>query len=665
MLVATDLAVKIVESLIDDEVRTSLHIENRGSQPLAGDWRLYFSLGLTPLPDETRVNQVLLDGRYGYLEPSSDWLPLPPGEKVSIDVRNWLFTGMLLVARQGFHVTRLVKGEEQLLGEPTCLPPELMPLTAARNKSRLKAREMSAEVDASRLAIPAVKEASFGNEEITFTGLKVSSGLVGEEEYLRWMLDELGMSAGKLPVTLGTGNLPDSSYELSIRKTGINIIGQDAASVFAGIQTLRQLLRKKGKGFAAPLAEIRDKPDFAHRALLVDLARHFQGVQQLRKTIDALASYKMNRLHLGISNDEGWRLAISGLPELTEIGSKRGFGEGCLQPAWGDNHEVVGGFLSRREFVELLKFAATRHVEIILELNLPGHANALLRSLDASDEWQLTDPEDRSSYQSAQGYRQNVINVGCEDSYRLARHIITDIKSMYEEAGLPLKHIHLGGDEVPPGVWLGSPKCRQLPVWQKGWKPEDPEQAEQITRALMQYHYERVVSLVQDVAPETTPGFWHEMARHGDDRAWFNVWLTETGDPDVLEQIRQKGQRLVICNASYLYLDQPYVMAADEPGLPWAGCIDTQAIHDFEPLASWQLENSREQVAGIQAQLWTETVFTPELMDYYLFPRLLAVAERGWNSEADANNWPGFHSALVNREVKWLKRLGVQGRPAP
>ena len=157
-----------------------------------------------------------------------------------------------------------------------------------------------------------------------------------------------------------------------------------------------------------------------------------------------MSTYKMNRLQLGISNDEGWRLAIQSIPELTEVGARRSYSryttEGVLRalyPAWGDDHHDYEGFLSREDFVSLLKHAKKHHVEVILEFNLPGHANAFIQSVSQNDQWRLVDPEDTSQYRSAQGYTNNVINVGMEDNYRIAKIILEEIKSLYEEAHLP------------------------------------------------------------------------------------------------------------------------------------------------------------------------------------------------------------------------------------
>lgn len=146
--------------------------------------------------------------------------------------------------------------------------------------------------------------------------------------------------------------------------------------------------------------------------------------------------------------------------------------------------------------------------------------------------------------------------------------------------------------------------------------------------------------------------------------AAYNIWTTEAGDPAPLAAIMDRQQSFIISNASYLYLDMPYGLDPDEPGLPWAAYTDTRSIFEFDPIAAWNIPpESLGQVQGLQAQLWSETVTDESLMDYYLFPRLLAVAERAWNRTPVSGTWQWFLSALEQRELPWLASKGVSYRP--
>ncbi len=637
-MIASDLALKFFETRSGDtDIGTFLKIENQGDRPILRNWRLYFSLGLTPC-ENTLLKQVLIDGRYGYLEPTDAWQPIQPRASMQVQVENWLFSGMRLLTRQGFFLVELDEhGDEVFLGEPPCLAPELQPLTDIRNPS---ITAMTPGVRTSENAPP---------ETVDEPHTIIPSPKVTELSETHLHID-----------TLTTTRMIDASlakgYELEISDTGISIRAGSETQAFYAEQTLEQLAANGN----LPAATVSDHPDFDHRGLFIDIARHFHDSKQLTKIIRAMSCYKLNRLQLGISNDEGWRLEINGLPELTEIGARRGrFGP--IYPSWGDGPEEVSGHLTRQEFVELLTFAADHHVTIIPEINVPGHANALLRAFDHSMDWQLTEPEDASSYRSAQDYCCNVVNVGLEDTYRVMEIIISDIQCMFDEAGVPLEFLHLGGDEVPHGAWLHSPACRNLEVWDSAWDMNNPENQNRATAALMGYHYRRMLEIVSKIAPETRTGFWHEMALHGDERSYYNVWLTDAGDRSALDHILDNKFMFVISNASHLYLDMPYAMAADEPGLPWANYTDTEDIYRFNPVSAWNL-SANDQIMGIQAQLWTETVFTGELMDYYLFPRLLAVAERAWNHRPVGECWPDFYHAIQRREMDRLLAAGLNPR---
>ena len=477
-------------------------------------------------------------------------------------------------------------------------------------------------------------------------------------------------------------DLEPGTYRLDATPEKVSIEGGDACAVYHATHTFRQLITRTDRGCRLNIAHIEDSPDFTHRALFLDIARHFQPLEQIRKTIEIMSAYKLNLLQLGISNDEGWRLEIPAVPELTRIGSRREHhvreSNGnirALYPAWGDNHEPHRGFLTTDDFINLLQFAHQHHVEIVVEFNLPGHANALIRSLEGSELYQLIDPDDKSQHQSAQGYTHNVVNVCLPSTYKLAEVILTDIKTLYARAEVPFSTIHFGGDETPAGAWLGSPVCRASPWWNPKWDPDQPDDAEAATRALMRAHYQQITQVAEKVAPGIRTGFWHEMSPYADEpqkkgaQQYFNVWTTEAGNRDthkvLPEDILNRKQQLVISNASFLYLDMPYELHEAEPGLPWAGYIDTARIYHFDPLACWSIpESSTPLVSGMQAQLWTETVFDAKLMDYYLYPRLLAVAERCWN-RSPTDNWPGFASALGQRELDYLESKGVAFRVPP
>ena len=662
-----DLELQIVERPgKDGETSAYLIIRNGGSEALDRHWRLYFSLGLKPGDDEARVRRVIVDGRYGYLEPD-EWEPLPPESAVEIPIENWVFNRMPMRARQGFHVTILLDGgnrDEPVL--PRVLPPVLLPLTKLEN-TFIPALSPSSDIEfqspehtfeknlRSLLPDPGLTILPSVNSFKPVGGTASGSGFEFDHEELEKVLPA-GQGI-RVSVTVDP-DLSAEAYILNISETGTDIQAGSSRGVYYGAQTLRQLITTTDNKVSIPCCRIRDKTDFEHRGLFIDIARHFQSADDLKKVIRAMSAYKMNRLQLGISNDEGWRLEIEGLPELTEVGARRSFfatgADGRptgLYPAWGDGPEEDHRFLTRQAFANLINFAAKHHVDIIVELNLPAHANALIRAMEASGRYRIIDPLDESTHRSAQGYSDNVVNVSEPDTYVLIEQLITGISDCYRAAGVPMKRIHLGGDEVPEGAWQASPVC-----------------AGAGTATLLETYTEKVLAIIEAVSPGTRVGFWHEMSPYlpTDAKTYITGWTTEAMDRNLIQDVLAKGQKLVIANASFLYLDMPYGLHADEPGLPWAAYIDSERIYDFDPLGCWDITGDQvRQVPGIQAQLWSETITTPELMDYHLFPRLLAVAERAWRAEPSPDGWPGFAHALGSRELPFLASLGIAFRLPP
>lgn len=675
---ADDLTVQVIEAR-DDQGLTSatLNIRNEGSGALDNHWRLYFSLGLKPLidehlPDAAPVLQsTLIEGRYGYLSPGDGYEPLNPGDTLSIGIENWLFNGMPARATQGFHVTFLsTDGDQQkeTEPEPPCvLPPILNPLDQLENAW---IRDMSPSCDAE----PASPEHLWQKQQSATRVLETT--LIPRPKQLSLSGDfviEGGIDQYPLEVSIDT-SLGAEAFTLQTFDTGGKIRAGSQAGAYYARQALRQLATSDGDSTRVPIVELVDEPDFEHRAVFLDIARHFQPLAAIKRLVLAMASYRLNRLQLGISNDEGWRLEMPAMQTLAKVGARRGFhaneSDGKprgLYPAWGDDHVERLEYLTTEEFEELLAFAAEHQVEIIPEVNLPGHANAVIRAAITDGRFTLLDPLDTSNHRSAQGYTRNVANVALDDTYELATLIFRDILHRYQTAGVPFKRIHLGGDEVPEGAWLHSPACHQAEFWNDSWDMNIEDHRQAATAACNGYYARRILTCIRSVVPDIEVGFWHEMSPHlpDDPNITVNAWLTESAEQRVIADILRRGQRLVISNASFLYLDMPYALHEEEPGLPWAAYIETDTIYDFSPLQNWGIATGAETVAGLQAQLWSETIYNAELMEFHYFPRLLAVAERAWNGQPETSDWNSFATALGERELPHLIGLGVTPRIPP
>jgi hexosaminidase len=307
------------------------------------------------------------------------------------------------------------------------------------------------------------------------------------------------------------------AYTLEIHPDkGVIITGSDPAGVFYGIQSLIalfpvELFSSEKASIELEAVKISDAPAFGYRGMHFDVGRNFQTVETVMKFLDLMAYYKMNFFHFHITEDEGWRLEIEELPELTQIGAFRGHtldDSEYLAPAYGSGAfpdpsiSYGSGFYSRQDFIEILQYAAERHIEVIPEVNMPGHARAAIKAMEyryrklmeegkqeEAEKYLLSDPDDQSEYSSAQLYNDNIICVCKEAPYVFYETVVDDIIEIYEEAGLTLRTIHTGGDEVPLGSWEKSPICKDL-------LEKNPEISN--FRNLQAYFFGRVVEILEE-----------------------------------------------------------------------------------------------------------------------------------------------------------------------
>ena len=341
-----------------------------------------------------------------------------------------------------------------------------------------------------------------GGSEILLTGLVIryQKGIENEAAYLADMLEKvMGTRPGMVPghgvgtnlinLSISTRH-PREGYHLEvITGAGVHIEGGDAAGLFYGIQSLLAMVPVEAwddpqRKLEVSCVTINDIPAFSYRGIMLDMARNYHNPESVQKLIAAMGFYKLNRLHLSLTNDEGWRLEIPGLPELTEVGAFRGHtrdSKDRLIPAYGSGPFSVpgkgmgSGFLTRQEFIDLLKYASLHHVEVIPEINFPGHIRAAIFAMEAryeslkgegrieeAERYRLADPDDKSVYNSAQNFNDNVSCVCKEAPFLFFGKVVDELAIMYREAGLELKIIHTGGDEVPASSWTGSPICREF-----------------------------------------------------------------------------------------------------------------------------------------------------------------------------------------------------------
>lgn len=505
-------------------------------------------------------------------------------------------------------------------------------------------------------------------------------------------------------------------YQLTISPDTIAIVGHDPAGVFYGIQSLLALMPVTAghthTELSLPLVNIDDAPRYPWRGMHYDMARNFHGLEVTKRLIVQMARYKLNKLHLHLTEDEGWRLEIPGLPELTEVGATRCFDlteQQCLLTQLGTGPHRSGsgnGFYRRAEFIELLQFAKAHHIDIIPEIDLPGHARAAIKAMEARYQrfnmaeepeealrYRLTENFDRSAYLSVQNYTDNAVNVCQESTYTFIDKIIAELQLMYQDAGLTLAIFHMGGDEVAKGAWEQAPACQQLIKTHPG-----------ITGIadLKPYFINRVAELANNrglalaawedglMADPQTP-FPRRQFNNKQVlvNAWDNIW--EWGYGDRAYVFANAGYQVVQSAGTNLYFDHPQEVHPEERGYYWATRYnDTERVFFYRPdhlyhNAEFKRDGTPitdlaallgrplpalekpENMLGIQGQVWSETIRTAEQLEQMLYPRLLALAERAWHkgswepekaSESARADWQSFATRLGEVE---LYRLQVSG----
>ncbi|GLS91875.1 beta-N-acetylhexosaminidase [Psychromonas marina] len=489
-------------------------------------------------------------------------------------------------------------------------------------------------------------------------------------------------------------------YELNVTTDKTEIRAFDQAGAFYAMQSLFALVSLDNH--VIPAVEIKDAPRFEYRGVMVDVARNFRTKETMLATIDQMAAYKLNKLHLHLTDDEGWRLEIPGLPELTDVGGNRCFDEAettCLLPQLGsgaNNDNLGSGYFSKADYIEMLTYAKARNIEVIPEIDMPAHSRAAVVSmearyqrfaaegnLEAANEYRLMDPEDTSNVTTVQFYdKKSFINPCMESSSTFADKIITEIAAMHNEAGTPLTTWHFGGDEAAniklhAGFqdindeekidWKGdldlsaqdypfakSPACKSL---------IDSEKVAGFAH-LPSYFAEKVAAMVAD---NDIPVFqaWQDGLKHSEDSTSFKTEETRVsfwdvtfwgGDASAYEWA-SKGYGVVISSPDYVYMDMPYEVDAKERGYYWATrATDTRKMFAFAPenlpqnaetsvdrdgngFTGKGVVETTKPFHGLSAQLWSESVRTDEQYEYMVFPRVLAAAERAWHEASWENEY--------------------------
>jgi hexosaminidase len=706
----------------------ALTIVNDGEEPLPAGWQLWYNGPTSRMarPEDSPI-QMVSNGSLAKIYTTQHYRPLLHGETLEIPLSNSDHFSKNMDAPEGMFI--VMPG-----GEIIPIEARFDPVPTPNNGRAMYDRNL----DAARWPLsqtdilPLPKSVTPGEAETTIEPLIALEypGLMASEagfltEYLTdiWGATVvLAPGYGEKPLRNATlmrlVNNPQlfseprpEGYRIEISKGTITITGAGRPGLFYGIQTLFSIIKNQPLPVTLADATITDWPDFPFRGQHLDISRNYISLDNVMHLIDVFAAYKLNVLHWHFSDDEGWRLEIPGLPELTEIGARRGFTPtetDMLVPAYNGGADPAqgtgSGYVTRAEFIEMLKYAARRHVKIIPEIESPGHAraarvamNARYRKYIATDpararEYLLDDFDDRSVYNSAQNYGDNVMNVALPSTYRFMEKVIDEIDAMYDEAGVELDIVHIGGDEVPHGSWGGSPLAHRFMV-----ENNIPDIV-----ALGEYYILRVNELLEKRGIKMTG--WQELVEGRSEAfrlavknnlGYVNVWSTNGRQAEIPYRLANQGYPVVLSNVGNYYMDLAYSNHPDERGLSWGGFVDEQRALSMQPWdiynsvrrddAGREVDNSRagdgrekltdegmRNIVGLQGQLWGETLRSFDGAAYMLFPKMLGLVERAWNSnpswsdrEEFLRDYSRFHAIAAEREMPWLARQGLNFRVSP
>ncbi len=436
-----------------------------------------------------------------------------------------------------------------------------------------------------------------GNTEIAEIGRYLSDRLKPATGFELPVIPAAGApGAGNIYITTEGGDpvLGEEGYTLAVTPDLVALVAYMPTGLFRGLQTLRQLLPAEVENptpqagpWVIPAGLIRDQPRFSWRGAMLDVARHFFGVEDVKAFIDWMAYYKLNRFHLHLTDDQGWRLMINSWPQLAKIGGTTAVG--------GD----PGGYYTQEQYSEIVRYAQSRYITVIPEIDIPGHTNAALASY-AELNCDGVAPPLHTGIET--GF--STLCVGKDITYAFIDDVIREVAAL-----TPGPYLHIGGDEVSTlsaGDFVSFVQKAQAIVNKYGKRMIGWDEIGRI-----------------DLLPLTIVQYWN--------------------GPLAVEAAR-KGAKMIMSPASKIYLDQKY-NPSTELGLNWAGYVEVQESYSWDPAK--QLDGVTEgQILGVETALWTETIRTRSDMEYMVFPRLLGCAEIGW-SPAAGRDWSEYRIRLA------------------
>ena len=498
-------------------------------------------------------------------------------------------------------------------------------------------------------------------------------------------------------------NLTKESYELNIDNNSISIFASDRAGALYGLQSLKQIfLVSKLEKTSIRNLKITDSPKFSYRGMLLDISRNFYGPKKIKQILDYLSFFKINHLDFRLTDDEGWRLEIPGLEELTEVGSKRGYTKDesdNLIPIYGSgpdsNSSPGSGYLSKSEFKDILKYANERNITIIPQISYPSHIRSAIISMNAryqkfmelgdkgeAEKYLLIDPNDESEYYSAQGFDDNIVCICRESAFNFYEKVIDEVYLMYKEAGVEMKKFGVGADEIPYGAWRKSPLCDKFMEEKSITGDYD---------ALYQYQQRRIYDKLSSYGLTMTG--WDDILLRlteknqsetqikdffKDDDILLFVWNNSWGGgrQDMIYKYANLGYKTIMSNSSAFYFDMVDDKDFDNIGLSWSGYADYKDIWTVDVFdifndsygvkknnistdyinKSEKIDpKNRDNIIGIQSQIWGETIVDEDVLDYMFMPNIIVFSQKAWSQD---DSWMSISDKEIKNqtlEIEWNK----------
>ena len=712
----------VVTNLLEGEssCRAAFTIYNQSNEELGNKgWTIFYSQSPRKIKNHSgsRANINQINGDWYSITPNESF-SLMPGDQVTIqyDLSSYLiketdaplYPYLVLYDKEGnqtninkitdYSILPFDKPEQINRGKNDIVP---IPTPSSRYISNNNLSLLTSEEVHKIIPTPFKITSNTGSLLIS-DALKIyySSELQSEAKFLRDRLQKVtgrkfsilqkdykgGKAIVLLTKKISVNNVSSEAYVLEISSdSGLIITGSDPTGVFYGIQSFISLLpigvfQSPKPSIKVSNIYIEDAPRFPYRGQHLDVSRNFFSKKAVFKLLDIMSFYKLNHLQLYLSEDEGWRIEIKELPELTEVGAQRQHTSKdapALHPSYGSGPNAYeaktfgSGFYSRKDFIEILQYAAKRHIKVIPTINFPGHARAAIKAMEArykfymsqgdessANEYRLIDPNEESKYYSAQGYDDNVVNVARESVYKFYNTVIKSISDLYKEADVPFTFFHTGGDEVPQGSWSNSPMVNDL---------LDTISTKIHPMDLQVNFFRKAVNMLEKYNVKI--GGWEEvvlkrMENRGGGGTEINpeflnkkvipyFWINAWGQEDLAYRLANQGYEVVLCNVTDFYFDLAYDKDPKEPGLYWGGFNNTKDAFETAPLDLFKTttttpsgqpidinntfknrerlkEKNIKNIIGVQAQLWSETIKGDEMLEYFYLPKIIGFSETAW-----------------------------------